>query len=115
MYNLLMKTTVQQDIDSGIPIDMPDTLAEFHLSSHDSAQQEEQDRRKATLLAAVHAPHQGTSYNPPADAHQELLLKAHEEEERKLTEENKFADVKERMAKARIDEEIDRWGWCEEW
>jgi nucleolar protein 53 len=48
-------------------------------------------------LPAVVEPHQGTSYNPPASAHQELLLKAHEIEEQRERDANKVARVKEAM------------------
>jgi nucleolar protein 53 len=46
---------------------------------------------------AIPEPHVGTSYNPPVDAYQELLLKAHEIEEHKLKESTKLAAVKESM------------------
>jgi nucleolar protein 53 len=55
-------------------------------------------------LAAVTEPHQGTSYNPVADAHQELLLKAHEIEERRVKEQNRLAEVKQKIEQARVEE-----------
>ncbi|KAG6828135.1 hypothetical protein H0H92_009089 [Tricholoma furcatifolium] len=54
-------------------------------------------------LRAVTQPHQGTSYNPPVESHQELLLQAHEEEERRIREAEKQAEVKEKMENARMD------------
>lgn len=48
-------------------------------------------------VPAIHEPHQGTSYNPPVNAHQELLLKAHQTEERRLQEDAKLAEVKNKM------------------
>ena len=42
-------------------------------------------------------PHQGTSYNPPVDAHQELLLKAAAVEEKRLKGAEKLAAVKTKM------------------
>lgn len=52
-------------------------------------------------------PHQGSSYNPPAEAHQELLLKAAEIEKKKLEDLEKMADVKKKMESARIIQEYD--------
>ena len=45
-------------------------------------------------------PHQGTSYNPPVDAHQELLLKAVAVEEKRLKDVEKLAAVKAKMDNA---------------
>ena len=45
-------------------------------------------------------PHQGTSYNPPVDAHQELLLKAAAVEEKRLKGAEKLAAVKAKMDSA---------------
>jgi nucleolar protein 53 len=53
--------------------------------------------RDVIEVPAIAAPHHGTSYNPPAAAHQELLLKAHEIEERRVREATKLAAVKEKM------------------
>ncbi|KAF4607840.1 hypothetical protein EYR40_000176 [Pleurotus pulmonarius] len=50
---------------------------------------------------AIAEPHQGTSYNPLASAYQDLLLKAHETEERRVNEIAKVAAVKDKMAEAR--------------
>lgn len=54
-------------------------------------------------VPAVVEPHLGTSYNPPVHAHQELLLKAHEIEEKRVLEAAKQAVVKKRMEQARVD------------
>lgn len=51
-------------------------------------------------------PHQGTSYNPPVAAHQELLLQAHEAEERRIREAARLAEVKEKMEDARREVEV---------
>ena len=60
-------------------------------------------------VPAVVEPHQGTSYNPPVDAHQDLLRKAHEVEERRVAEAEKLAETKKKMEAARIDadDEVD--------
>lgn len=52
-------------------------------------------------VPAVSTPHQGASYNPPVEAHQELLRLAHEkaEVEEKMLE--RYASVKEKMEAAR--------------
>lgn len=52
-------------------------------------------------------PHQGSSYNPPAEAHQELLLKAAEIEKKKLEDLEKMADVKRKMENAQITQDYD--------
>ncbi|KAF7439843.1 hypothetical protein PC9H_000180 [Pleurotus ostreatus] len=52
-------------------------------------------------VPAIAEPHQGTSYNPLASAYQDLLLKAHETEERRVNEIAKVAAVKDKMAEAR--------------
>lgn len=52
-------------------------------------------------VPAISEPHQGTSYNPPADAHQALLLQAHEKEERRIRDAEKLAEVKEKIESAR--------------
>ncbi|KAG6841158.1 hypothetical protein C0991_001286 [Blastosporella zonata] len=57
--------------------------------------------RDTIELHAVVEPHQGTSYNPPVEAHQELLLQAHEAEERRIREAEKRAEVKEKMESAK--------------
>ena len=52
-------------------------------------------------VPAVIAPHQGTSYNPPVDAHQELLRIAHEKAEMQEKLQERYASVKERLDAAR--------------
>ncbi|KAJ7669742.1 ribosome biogenesis protein Nop53/GLTSCR2 [Mycena olivaceomarginata] len=51
-------------------------------------------------VPAILEPHQGTSYNPPADAHQELLLKAHGIEEKRVEKAAKLAETKEKIDQA---------------
>ena len=51
-------------------------------------------------VPAIVEPHQGTSYNPPVDAHQELLLKAAAVEEKRLKGLEKLAAVKAKMDSA---------------
>lgn len=50
---------------------------------------------------AISTPHQGASYNPPVDAHQDLLRAAHEMEEAEMKGADKGQDVHERMMQAR--------------
>ena len=52
-------------------------------------------------IPAVSIPHQGASYNPPAEAHQDLLRAAHEVEEEESKNADKGQDVYERMTQAR--------------
>ncbi|PSS34225.1 hypothetical protein PHLCEN_2v1735 [Hermanssonia centrifuga] len=52
-------------------------------------------------VSAVPSPHEGTSYNPPVSAHQDLLRTAHEIEERRVKEAEEMAKTKEKMEKAR--------------
>ncbi|KAF8624704.1 hypothetical protein AX17_007035 [Amanita inopinata Kibby_2008] len=52
-------------------------------------------------VPAITEPHQGTSYNPPVNAHQELLLRAHEEGEKRQREAEKLAEFKEKIDKLR--------------
>jgi nucleolar protein 53 len=51
-------------------------------------------------IPAIVEPHQGTSYNPPVDAHKELLLKAAAVEEKRLKGVEKLAAVKAKMDSA---------------
>ena len=51
-------------------------------------------------VPAIVEPHQGTSYNPPVDAHQDLLLKAAAVEEKRLKKVEKLAAVKAKMDSA---------------
>jgi nucleolar protein 53 len=50
-------------------------------------------------LPAITEPHQGTSYNPPVEAHTELILKAHEVEEKKAKEAEKMMAIKDRIGR----------------
>ncbi|KAF5310369.1 hypothetical protein D9611_012064 [Ephemerocybe angulata] len=54
-------------------------------------------------VAAVVEPHQGTSYNPPVNAHSELLVKAAEIEARKIEELERMAVTKKKMDAAKFD------------
>jgi nucleolar protein 53 len=54
-------------------------------------------------VPAILEPHQGTSYNPPADAHQELLLKAHGIEEKRIEKAAKLAETKEKIDQATVE------------
>jgi len=51
-------------------------------------------------VPAILEPHQGISYNPPVQAHQELIYDALEAEKKRLKDLNKFADIKTKMEKA---------------
>ena len=57
--------------------------------------------RSMVELPAISIPHQGASYNPPAEAHLDLLRTAHQVEEEGLKGADKGRDVHERMSKAR--------------
>ena len=50
-------------------------------------------------------PHQGTSYNPPVNAHQELLEKAASIEMKRLRDAEKMAEVKTKMEDAKLTQE----------
>ncbi|KZS96834.1 hypothetical protein SISNIDRAFT_463582 [Sistotremastrum niveocremeum HHB9708] len=54
-------------------------------------------------LPSIPKPHEGTSYNPPVQSHQELLDEAVRREEERLREVEKWKGVKERMEEARRD------------
>lgn len=54
-------------------------------------------------VAAVVEPHQGTSYNPPVEAHSELVVKAAEIEARKVQELERMAVTKKIMDAAKFD------------
>ncbi|KAG5641248.1 hypothetical protein DXG03_005662 [Asterophora parasitica] len=56
-------------------------------------------------VPAIIQPHQGTSYNPPVESHQELLLQAHGIEERRIRDAEKLAEVKEKIEAAKRDVE----------
>jgi len=53
-------------------------------------------------IPAIVEPHQGTSYNPPVDAHHELLLKAVAIEEKRLQDAERMAEVKKKMEAAKL-------------
>ena len=53
-------------------------------------------------IPAIVEPHQGTSYNPPVDAHHELLLKAVAIEEKRLQDAERMAEVKKKMETAKL-------------
>ncbi|KAI4520772.1 P60-like protein [Schizophyllum commune Loenen D] len=57
--------------------------------------------REIINVPAVEAPHAGASYNPPLEAHQDLLLEAYKVEQQRIADEEKFADVKARLQAAR--------------
>lgn len=48
-------------------------------------------------VPAIVEPHQGTSYNPPADAHTELVIKASAVEQQREQDSDKLADLKNKM------------------
>ncbi|KAJ7089368.1 ribosome biogenesis protein Nop53/GLTSCR2 [Mycena belliarum] len=56
-------------------------------------------------VPAILEPHQGTSYNPPADAHEELLRKAYELEEKRVEKASKLAQTKAKIDAAKVDVE----------
>ncbi|KAL0945916.1 hypothetical protein HGRIS_012199 [Hohenbuehelia grisea] len=67
--------------------------------------------RNAIDAPAIAQPHQGASYNPLASAHQDLLIKAHEAEERRVAEAERLAAVKTKMEQARLNaQEYDQGG-----
>lgn len=51
-------------------------------------------------IPAIAEPHQGTSYNPPVDAHTELIVKANEMEERRAKEVERLVEIKDKIARA---------------
>lgn len=57
-------------------------------------------------VPAVTEPHQGTSYNPPADAHRELLLRAATVEKKRLLDLEKMAEVKAKIDAARYTADV---------
>ena len=57
--------------------------------------------RSNIVLAAVPSPHEGTSYNPPVTAHQELLSTAHKAEEERLKDAYELEATKAKMEAAR--------------
>ncbi|KAJ7230687.1 ribosome biogenesis protein Nop53/GLTSCR2 [Mycena pura] len=65
--------------------------------------------RDGIEVPAILEPHQGTAYNPPADAHQALLLKAYAVEEKRAEEAARLAEEKARFERARktVQEDIE--------
>ncbi|KAL1948397.1 hypothetical protein VTO73DRAFT_12472 [Trametes versicolor] len=57
--------------------------------------------RSHIALAAVPSPHEGTSYNPPLTAHQQLLRAAHEKEEQRIKSLEHVEALKDKLLKAR--------------
>ncbi|KAI0672234.1 P60-like protein [Trametes maxima] len=57
--------------------------------------------RTHIALPAVPSPHEGTSYNPPLTAHQQLLQAAHEKEEQRLKAGEELEALKAKLDKAR--------------
>lgn len=55
-------------------------------------------------IAAVAEPHQGTSYNPPVEAHTELIYKAAEIEKRKLEDLERMAETRKKMNAAKLED-----------
>ena len=53
--------------------------------------------REGIDVLAVVPPHQGTSYNPAADALRELLLQAHELEDQRVREAGQHAALKQKI------------------
>lgn len=58
-------------------------------------------------IPAVIAPHAGTSYNPPVDAHTELVLAAGAECEKELQDSEKYGGVKEKAEEARVSRAVE--------
>ncbi|KAF8909788.1 ribosome biogenesis protein Nop53/GLTSCR2, partial [Gymnopilus junonius] len=56
-------------------------------------------------VPAILEPHQGTSYNPPVEAHQALLEKAVSVEEKRLKDADKLAEIKTKMENAKLTRE----------
>lgn len=63
--------------------------------------------RDLIKVPAVVEPHQGMSYNPLADAHLELLLKAASIEQKRVTEAEKTAEVKAKMESWKVTDDLD--------
>ncbi|KAH9846077.1 P60-like protein [Lenzites betulinus] len=57
--------------------------------------------RSHIVLAAVPSPHEGSSYNPPLTAHQQLLRTAHEKEEQKIREAAEVEAIRAKFNEAR--------------
>lgn len=70
-------------------------------TNFDGTQSRTVPTRDMIYAPAVPSPHQGISYNPPVNAYRDLLRSAHQVEERKVVEEEKYGKVKEAMDSAR--------------
>ncbi|KAH8101723.1 P60-like protein [Cristinia sonorae] len=57
--------------------------------------------RTSIALSAVPAPHEGTSYNPPAESHESLLRQAYEKEAQRIKEAEQQKELKEKIIEAR--------------
>ncbi|CDO68606.1 hypothetical protein BN946_scf184996.g37 [Trametes cinnabarina] len=57
--------------------------------------------RSHIALPAVPSPHEGTSYNPPLTAHQQLLRAAHEKEVQKLKSQEELRELQAKLDRAR--------------
>ncbi|KIJ64905.1 hypothetical protein HYDPIDRAFT_181653 [Hydnomerulius pinastri MD-312] len=53
-------------------------------------------------VPAVSVPHQGASYNPPVQAHEELIMEAYQIEQRRQEEAAKLAEFRKQIESARI-------------
>ncbi|KAI9056471.1 P60-like protein [Trametes sanguinea] len=74
-----------EDVPEKVPVKAPQT----------------ENPRAHIALPAVPSPHEGTSYNPPLTAHQQLLRAAHEKEERKLKSLEELKELQAKLDQAR--------------
>lgn len=51
-------------------------------------------------IPAIDEPHQGSSYNPPVEAHTELITKANQAEEKRFEEAERLKAIKEKISGA---------------
>ena len=51
-------------------------------------------------IPAIDEPHQGSSYNPPVEAHTELITKANQTEEKRFEEAERLKAIKEKISGA---------------
>ncbi|KAG9310111.1 ribosome biogenesis protein Nop53/GLTSCR2 [Chiua virens] len=68
--------------------------------------------RDVIVVPAVSAPHPGASYNPPVQAHQELLMEAYKVEQQRQEEADRLQDAKKKIEQARASAAIDCLGGC---
>lgn len=52
-------------------------------------------------MPAVSVPHPGTSYNPPVQAHEELLMEAYKIEQRRQEEADRLREAQQKIEQAR--------------